>query len=236
MGRCCSVGKSLSLSLSNQLIESGQFSLPSDLNAIFLKNSSEAIWQLMPVVANQNTKEGGTFILISNPSLVSLRTQLVNAFEAGDLRRTKWIGTYTSGSQTYYYANKYKERSTSSPVKEYYMIFRLGEQYLIRAEARALQNNVTGGVSDLNKIRNRAGLSSLTGLSQAQLLAAIQQERRFELLAEWGHRWFDLKRTNQADAVLSPLKGSNWQSTDALYPIPDLERQNNSNILQNAGY
>ncbi len=30
--------------------------------------------------------------------------------------------------------------------------------------------------------------------TQTQVMAAIEQERRIEFFAEWGHRWFDLKR------------------------------------------
>ena len=55
-------------------------------------------------------------------------------------------------------------------------------------------------------------------------------------LGEWGHRWFDLKRTARADAVLSPIKGNFWQPTDVLFPIPDLELNRNPLLIQNPGY
>ncbi len=41
-------------------------------------------------------------------------------------------------------------------VSEYLMILRLAEQYLIRSEARAHQGNITGALTDLNMVRNRA--------------------------------------------------------------------------------
>jgi len=64
----------------------------------------------------------------------------------------------------------------------------------------------------------------------------IEQERRIELLGEWGHRWFDLKRTGRADVVLSGLK-PNWNSEDVLLPIPESEILSNANLLpQNPGY
>ncbi len=53
---------------------------------------------------------------------------------------------------------------------------------------------------------------------------------------EKGQRRYELKRTGQADAILSDLKGSNWQSFDVLLPIPQQEILNNSNITQNEGY
>jgi hypothetical protein len=102
-------------------------------------------------------------------------------------------------------------------------MLRLGEQYLIRAEARAHSNDINGATADINMIRARAGLSAISPADQASLLIAIEKERRVELFTESGHRWFDLKRTNRADAILAPIKGNDWQSTDQLFPIPASE-------------
>jgi hypothetical protein len=113
---------------------------------------------------------------------------------------------------------------------------RLAEQYLIRGEARAHQNNVQGAQEDLNIIRSRAGLGATTANDESSLLAVIETERQVELFAEWGHRWFDLKRTGRADAVLSLEKAPNWQSTDRLYPIPFEEIKINPSLTQNPGY
>ena len=119
---------------------------------------------------------------------------------------------------------------------EYYMVLRLTEQYLIHAEASAEQNKLADAIADINLIRRRAGLPDLPdSLDQAQTLSAIMQERRIELFAEWGHRWLDLKRTGQADAVLGPIK-TTWQTNAQLYPIPLSELQSDSKLTQNAGY
>ncbi len=117
------------------------------------------------------------------------------------------------------------------------MVFRLAEQYLIRAEARANLENLTGANEDLNIIRKRALLDAKNDLNKDSILRNIEQERRIELFSEWGYRWFDLKRLNRADKVLTQTKGDTWQSTDALYPIPQSEIDLNSNLKpQNAGY
>jgi hypothetical protein len=68
------------------------------------------------------------------------------------------------------------------------------------------------------------------------LLLAIEQERKVELFGEWGHRWFDLKRTNRATAVIGGQKPATWQPTDVLYPIPENQRLANTNLTQNLGY
>jgi len=136
---------------------------------------------------------------------------------------------------TYRYPYKYKSL-TSGANAEYYTVLRLAEQYLIRAEARAQQNNIGGAQSDVSIIRNRAGLANTTANTQAALLLAIEQERWVELNCEWGHRWFDLKRTNRVNTVIGALKPATWKSTAALYPIPSAEIGKNANLLQNPGY
>ncbi len=125
------------------------------------------------------------------------------------------------------------------PTSEYIMVLRLGEQYLIRAEARAEQNNMSGAIADLNVIRNRAGLFNYTGPSDLQsVLTAILHERQVELFTEWGHRWFDLKRTGSLNSLLgSPgnicqAKGGTWSPDWALLPIALGEIQTNSHLTQ----
>jgi hypothetical protein len=205
------------------------------LDSVFLKNSREAIWQFLPLAANQNTSEGNIFILTSTPANSALRGEFLNAFESGDNRKAKWVGSITTGGNTYYYPYKYKIKTGSSPLKEYSMVLRLGEQYLIRAEARAQQNNISGAQNDLNVIRGRAGLNNTTATDKASLLLAIENERRIELFSEWGHRWFDLRRTGRIDAMLASIK-TGWQTTDALLPIPQSEILVNPNMTQNPGY
>jgi starch-binding outer membrane protein, SusD/RagB family len=212
------------------------FSLVNDLNSVFLKNSSEAIWQLLPLSSSFNTHEGSAFIITGVPVEVSLSNELLESFEIGDERKTNWVKSFSSDDLTYYYPFKYKIRTGINPLNEYSMVLRLAEQYLIRAEARTQLDNISGAQEDVNKIRNRAGLLNTEADTQEELLLAIEQERRIEFFAEWGHRWLDLKRMNRADAILGTVK-SNWQSTDLLYPIPQTEIDNAPNLKpQNLGY
>ncbi len=226
------------------ITNSNVYSLGSDLNTIFLANSSEAIWQLQPVRPEQVTMQGQLFILATPPASsfggVSLRDGLLTSFETGDDRRTAWVGTYLDGDQAYYYPNKYKYRAyATTNLTEYAMVLRLAEQYLIRAEARVQQDKLALAIADVDAIRNRAGLPLIgntnPSIGKSDLLLAIEQERRIEFFAEWGHRWLDLKRTDRANAVLSSIK-TDWQETDVLYPIPLSEILVNPNLTQNLGY
>ncbi|WP_316814105.1 RagB/SusD family nutrient uptake outer membrane protein [Pedobacter heparinus] len=222
------------------------FSLKDDLNQVFLKNSTEAIWQLMPNTAGRNTTEAVTFIFLNTPTGVSLTQNLIEAFEPGDKRRTSWVGSTTVSGKTYYYPYKYKVGAVSS-LSEYSMVLRLAEQYLIRAEARINLDKTEAGIQDINLLRTRSrALATPTvpnplpplpvDLSKPEALLAVEKERRIEFFSEWGHRWFDIKRTGRADAILAPLKGTGWQSTDVLWPIPQADINNNASLTQNKGY
>ncbi|HMG68727.1 MAG TPA: RagB/SusD family nutrient uptake outer membrane protein, partial [Chitinophagaceae bacterium] len=204
-----------------------------------------------PVNTGWNTEDARVFILPSTgPTTavsgvnypVYLDSNLVNSFEINDQRKTNWIGKVTPtppGTKTYYYPFKYKSATQNASVIEYNMMLRLAEQYLIRSEARAEQNNISGAQGDLNVIRNRAGLLSTTANDIASLLSAILLERRHELFTEWGHRWLDLKRTGNADAVMDlacPSKGGTWNTYWQLYPLPSYDLLQDPNLTQNSGY
>jgi hypothetical protein len=217
------------------------------LNDVFKANSREAVWQLETVLIDRNTGDGVFFNLQAGPTSTRptyLSNTLLNAFEAGDNRKAlgNWVNSITVSGTTYYYAYKYKLAIGSTPKQEYVMMFRLGEQYLIRAEARARLGDINGARDDLFAIRRRAGLAdgTLTANDQTSLMTAIMHERQVELFTEWGHRWLDLKRTGMVDAVMSveaPKKrGATWHSTKGLYPLSYKDIQRDKNLTQNPGY
>lgn len=215
--------------------------------ATFWTSSREAIWSLQPPrnLASQPEPVGDAKLYLGTVN--SLSPQLLAAFEPGDLRRQTWVTSNTILATTYTTASKYKKlqagTSTSSQ-PENYVVLRLAEQYLIRAEAYAQLGHTAAAISDLNIIRDRAGLPALPALpDQRQCMLAVEQERRVELFTEWGHRWLDLKRwpgivnraISRADEVLGTVKGD-WQTTDRWYPVPRQELQLNPYLVQNPGY
>ena len=229
------------------IANTSQFSLGS-LSEAFLASSTEAIWQLQPVVVGRNTPDAQIFIIPSSgPSSqwpVYLSSSLLNDFEQGDQRRLNWVDSVNIGGVTYYYSYKYKNDTLNSNVDEYEMVLRLGEQYLIRAEAEAEMGGsaINASIADLNLIRKRAGLGSTTASTQSDVLVAIMHERRVELFAEWGNRWLDLKRTGTINAIMGTpgnacaVKGGNWNANWQLYPIQISQIQADPQLTQNAGY
>jgi hypothetical protein len=241
----------------------GSYALLPTLNGVFLKNSKEAIWQIQPTDVNFNTREGQILVIpgtgpafggTGNP--VVLSTQLLGSFEANDKRKAKgnWVDTIIYKSSpaplkydTLPYVAKYKIGTstgvnTIAGLTEYFTVLRLAEQYLIRSEARAQLANFNGSQSDLNLIRNRAGLLSITPNDKTSLLTAILYERQHELFGEWGHRWLDLKRTGNIEAVMTLVTPINtggsptWRSYQQLFPIPMDIIQTSPNVRQNGGY
>lgn len=92
-------------------------------------------------------------------------------------------------------------------------IIRYAEVLLMNAEALVRQGK--SGDTPFNEVRERAGMSDITGVTVDQIL----DERRMELCAEWGTRYEDLLRTGKANT----LEG--WSADRAYFPVP-VDHQN----------
>jgi hypothetical protein len=173
---------------------------------------------------------------------VAFSASFMAAFEPGDVRKTNWIRSSTkpaaagNPAQTLFFPNKYTDQLRTS---EAIVLLRIGEQYLIRAEARAQLNNLAGAKEDLNKIRNRAGLGVTAAVTRDEILAAVLKERRVELFTEGGHRFFDLRRMGKLDEVMNvaaPLKGGVWNPLKQYWPIPERDITYSPQLTQTPGY
>ena len=192
------------------------------------------------------TDEESVFSPYSGLAYYPMLPGLLNNFESSDVRKINWVKTIDSASTPY----KYKQTglslslSTSGTPGENYLVLRVAELYLIRAEARTQLNDLSGAQTDINIIRNRAGLVNDFITDKSNAMAAIEKERRTELFCEWAHRWFDLKRwpslispvtKTRADDVLGAMKIT-WKPTAILLPIPNTAMGANPNLTQNEGY
>ncbi len=224
---------------SSKVIASQRYNLETDVDKVFLNNSGETIWQLMREA--NNTVEATLFIPASATTIPTFNVTdaLLNSFENNDFRKSKWIASRQLSGKEYRYPFKYKQR-TNAVVNENLVVFRLAEQYLIRAEARINTDRIALGIEDLNKLRQRSfSLGSNYQLpntvNKEAALSLLIAERQRELFCEWGHRWLDLKRLNITAQELKATK-SNFQSFALLYPIPSAELLINVYLTQNAGY
>ncbi len=231
----------LAANLASQVINTGNYSLEQDPDNVFLDGSSETIWALPGNGLYYQTSVATLFVppyYASSPTF-ALTNSLMTAFEPNDRRQADWVGSMAGDLNgapiTYYYPFKYKNTDAASPTQEDFTIFRLGELYLIRAEALANQGKTDSAKADLNQVRLRAGLNPTTAMTQADLLNAIMHERQIELFCEGGNRWFDLKRTETIDGVLG-MEKTGWQPYDALYPIPLSDIRLDPYLTQNPNY
>ncbi|MDR0768352.1 MAG: RagB/SusD family nutrient uptake outer membrane protein [Dysgonamonadaceae bacterium] len=222
-----------------EVIENSEYELETDLDKVFLRPSKETIFRASSAAAMPSYVGRTYFAVIElNASYLRLTDDLVNSFEENDLRKEKWLKNETAG---YVHAYKYKRNTaTAAGDAEDLVLLRLAEQYLIRAEARAQQGNLSGAIADLDTIRNRAGLSDLSDtLSKEDVLLAVENERRHELFVEEAHRLWDLVRTGRAAAILgnkTNFPDKQWEPYKALLPIPEKELTLNSSLTQNPGY
>jgi len=124
-------------------------------------------------------------------------------------------------------------------------LFRLSEQYLIRAEAYARTSRLKKAADDYNTLRKNRIVDFVPAVfnSKDVALSSILHERRIELAFE-GHRWFDLRRYNKdivrldEDVVLIP-EYKELPATDHRFkylPIPQDEVFANDNMVQNKGF
>ena len=147
-----------------------------------------------------------------------------------------------------YYVTKYNMQegivNLSSPV-----YLRFAEMYLNRAEANAKLGNAQTALDDVNIIRTRAGiptlsLSDLAG-SGKTALDIVLEERRLEFAFE-GQRAYDLFRNNRPMVRNYPgthalnntpntIITQTIQPTDAqvIFYVPQYEIDNNKNLTQN---
>lgn len=219
------------------VLNNPEYVLEEDLSKTFLKECTSTIWQFAPHYSGGNTDEGDTFIFNAGPpTRVALSSNLMASFSPEDKRKMNWTNKITQGAAIWYHAYKYKQNYEASESSEYSIIFRLAEQYLIRSEARAQQGELIGAREDLNKVRNTAGLNNVSAVTASEIIDAIIEERRLEFFTEYGHRFFDLKRTDQLNNVLGASK-IGWNDYDALWPLPLIEIMANPNLSpQNPGY
>lgn len=227
------------LQRSEQLINAKRYPLlQRDLKQAFVIGASETIWEIASKNESANSSEGINFIP-ARPTAAPTFTvsdRILSLFDAKDSRLRDWLGANIIAGVSYYYPNKYKNRSTTAPVTEYNVVLRMPEQYLIAAEACLQLGDAGRAIGYINKIRERAGIVPIAASINIEALhRELLDERERELFAEWGHRWLDLKRNKLLDATLSPIK-PNWKKDAALFPIPINQLNTNTNLKQNPGY
>ena len=192
------------------------------------KNSTESIFEIDYTINNKNSYATNWF---QNPTTGGKKEFLPTDDFVALIRDPNTGGSrsaliFTTGGIAYGNMNFHIATGEDQSY-----VLRLAEIYLIRAEARAELNKLDDGLKDLNVIRNRANVPSITTVStRDELVDQILLERRLELAYE-SQRWFDLIRKEKAQQVLGIT-----DVNKLLLPIPKQEILINANLKQNPGY
>ncbi len=164
--------------------------------------------------SNANSK-GGTFqryrtdVAISNGT-IRIMQDLYNSIPSTDKRKN-----LLEEIEGEYFLNKFNKGILHVPLAHY------TELLLIRAESASETNNLPQGEADVNLILSRAGLSTISGLSKAQLVTLIRDQRRIELIGE-GNRVNDLKRIGINKTSLT-IRNAPWDCNGILFQFPATE-------------
>ena len=172
----------------------------------------------------------------------NLPTQaFIDSYENGDTRLSDYVDV-DSGANPFYFTTKYEVSSTGpNDGGSDHLIMRFSDVVLKYAEMLNENGQTPEAITQLNRIRTRAGLAGTTASSQTDVRNAIRLERRFELFGE-GHRWFDLKRYGNAVEVMNAFFESTGATTrinenNVLLPIPQSQIDTDPGVItQNPGY
>ncbi|WP_316834702.1 RagB/SusD family nutrient uptake outer membrane protein [Pedobacter nutrimenti] len=121
------------------------------------------------------------------------------------------------------------------------VIMRYAEVLLMHAEAAAQNGDLASAITDVNRIRVRAGLTAKTAIDLPDMMSVmneISHQKMLEMFFEQ-NRWQDLKRWyTPADLkthfIAVNKQGAQYlQPRNYIFPIPASELQTNNKIKQN---
>ncbi|MEQ8903971.1 RagB/SusD family nutrient uptake outer membrane protein [Ekhidna sp.] len=209
----------------NQVLDNGSpYFLTNNINARYSQNiTSEHIFYTLSNNAGDDNRSdvftGSYRSDVQNPFLrVSQDLYELGTVNALD-DRSEWFEVVTREDGSEFYVTT-KFNSNYFNVALIHVV----DMLLLRAEALTmLGTDLDQARDDLNQVRNRAGLVNISpAVSQAQLLDAIQNERRIEMSFE-GDRILQLKRRGaEGEDIL--IRGDEWNCNGMILLFPNEEQ------------
>lgn len=196
-------------------------SIEDDIEKVFtLKDSKEVLFSILydKTIANE-----GHYPWYSDSNFQIVSPYIIGLYDAAD-KRARLVQTSNVG-RFGLVPNKYFDVEELNQVGNNFLVLRGADVILMHSEA---SNELAYGSDDafnyLNKVRNRAGLSSYTKTDlpdQESFREAIYLERKLEFALEQSN-WPDLKRTGTAIAEMKKV-GLTITADKLLFPIPQSE-------------
>jgi hypothetical protein len=245
-----------SFDMSGNVMTSGQYSLLPNYADVWREvgeNGTESIFEVQATLTkglvDYTNVQGprGTPDLgwgFNTPSV-----SLANSYEAGDVRKNAsilfvpsvlWDGFVAplTWSNPRYNYKAYQSTMAESwnndkgQTAKNHRILKYSDILLIRAEAGFHLGMTSDATEQINTIRTRAGLTTVSSVT----LPSILQERRAEMAMEYD-RWFDIVRTGTAQAAMAADGKTFIVGTHELFPIPQNQIvTSGGKLAQNPGY
>lgn len=157
-------------------------------------NSNESIFEIQYSYVLNQTNSFIKWFSSDSYYKITDYTRIIFAENENDVRGDK--ASFDSEDKLWKYIgkNQIDARSASNENDQNYIIYRVADIYLMKAEAYIMKNNPEYAIEQINAVRSRAGILPVDASSnQIQMLTMLLKERQREFLAE-GKAWFDLLR------------------------------------------
>ena len=229
---CFSKGDYVNASIyASNVINSGLYSLNTDLQAVFQTTGNEASTESIFQLVNISTDQSNSIVYnyspsdASNPLFTGISVDIISdLYSVKDNRRTKYVSINTFAGIVF--AKKYKSANPQYNVS----VIRLAEMYLIKAESDILSNNISQNTYDCyTAVKKRAFGTNWVDetILQAALIDSVRLEHRREMIFE-GDRYHNLKRMKMPER-----DGIPYNDPSLLFKIPQEEMSGNPLMVQN---
>ena len=159
--------------------------------------------------------------LQTDPAYATLPSWISNTTRDGDVINNYTRAYFASGKH-YLPSIELTPGRTNYGTNKNYTVMRYAEVLLMYAEALTRGATGTAGTADsaVNKVRNRAGLGNLTGVTSEQ----VMDEKFAEFGMEWGIRYHDMVRLEKTDELSYDGRTFTMQKAYLPYPQAQLDQ------------
>lgn len=153
-----------------------------------------------------------------DPKYANLPAWITNTTPSGDIFND-YARAMFAGGKFYLPSDELTPGRTDYGTNKNFTCIRYAEILLMYAEALTQGATGSAGTADaaVNLVRTRAGLTSLTGVTNAQ----VMDEKFAELATEWGTRFYDMVRLGKTDEL--SYDGRTYTSDKAFLPYPQAQ-------------
>jgi len=157
------------------------------------------------------------------PQILSLSNELINSFDTNDLRYVLFTQPSSSFNSEYTLGRTYSKEGLTGESRNAGPT--VPEMMLIKAECLARAGSGDLAMAEINKLRQKrfraSQYTAMTAADSKDALIKVLAERRRELMATGGFRWFDLKRLNKEPEFAKTITHDFAGQTFTLAPNSD---------------